>query len=370
MEPSPISPPASRTYRAADHELALEALRSLPTALLVVRADGTTLLANRRACSVLQRARSEIEGEPVHTYLAPIDTLLRPEAHDERSATLTVRLPSERETTIGFAVSELRQLDALGEGPAYAVVLKDIADVERLREERDRLLQIATVHELLPAILHEVKNPLAAVATTAELLLEEAADEHTRESAYAILQEARRMKLTLQGIGAVGRKLRSERTEEIDAAVREACSVLRARAESLGVRARCSVPDLPPLPLDGGVVCALAFNLVNNAIQACRAGGTVELALRLDDAGRELLLTVTDDGAGMTPEVLARCRELFFTTKAHGTGIGLALCERALKEAGACMVIDSAPGRGTRITLHIPLDAPDDDASVEPTPTR
>ncbi|MFT3774990.1 MAG: ATP-binding protein [Minicystis sp.] len=350
--------PESRVYDAADHELALEALRSLPTALLVVRADGTTLLSNRRACAALERTRAEIEGASVASYLAPIDTLLRLGLHEAGSAKLSVTLPSDRDVTIGFNVSELRQLDALADEPAYAVILEDITETERLREERDRLLQIATVHEVLPSILHEVKNPLAAIATTAELLVEEAADENVRSSAHAILHEARRMKLTLQGIGSVGRALRSNRHQAVDHAIREACAVLSARAESLGVRGHCDVADMPLLPLETAVISALVFNLVTNAIQACPSGGEMELSARLEDEGRWLVIAVRDTGVGMTKDVLAHCRELFFTTKARGTGIGLALCQRAVTEAGGEMEIESAPGRGTRITLRIPIETP------------
>ncbi len=355
MDPDATPPPESRSYRSGDYALALGALRALPAALLVIQADGTTVLANRQACSVLERPRSQLEGALVSSFLAPLEQLLRPLSHDDRSGLLRIILPSARGASIGFTIAELPDLDpSLGEA-AYTIVLKDLTEIERVREERDRLLQIATVHEVLPAILHEVKNPLAAIATTAELLFEEALDEGARSAAHAILREARRMKLTLQGIGAVGVSLRSNRNAAIDHAVREACTILEARAESLGVRTRCLVRDMPLLPLDPSVVCALVLNLVTNSIQACRSGGEVELRAELGGGGAELLLHVHDTGSGMGPEVLARCRDLFFTTKARGTGIGLALCDRALTEAGGTMHIDSAPGEGTRITLHIPI---------------
>ena len=242
--------------------------------------------------------------------------------------------------------------------PSSEIAGPDTSEVERLREERDRLLQIATVHEVLPSILHEVKNPLAAIATTAELLVEEATDDNVRASAYAILHEARRMKLTLEGIGAVGRELRSKHYQAVDHAIREACAVLATRAESLGVSARSVVPDLPLLPLSTSVVCALVYNLVTNPIQACPTGGTVELTAHLADEGRTFVMSVADSGVGMSQEVLARCRALFFTTKQRGTGIGLTLCERAVTEAGGEMNIESAPGRGTRVTLRVPIETP------------
>jgi signal transduction histidine kinase len=124
------------------------------------------------------------------------------------------------------------------------------------------------------------------------------------------------------------------------------------------VSTRATVPDLPLLPLDTSVVCALVFNLITNAVQACPTGGDVELRAHLDEAGQRLVLSVRDTGVGMAPEVVAHCRELFFTTKARGTGIGLALCERAVSAAGGRMNIESTPGHGTSITLWIPLEAP------------
>lgn len=348
--------PESRTLRsAAAHELALEALSSLPAAILVVRGDGTTLLANRAACALLERRRAEIEGMPVGDYLAPLSLLLSPSTHDDRSGKLRVALPGGRMAWMGVSVSELRTLDTSEGDPVYALILKDLTEVERVREERDRLLQIATVHELLPSILHEVKNPLAAIATTAELLAEETADLAAREAAGAILHEARRMTLTLQGIGAVGRSLRSAHLSAVDHSIRDACAVLRARTEALGLHARWVVRDMPPLPLDPSVVCALVLNLVTNAIQASSPGGGIELTAEVGGEPPALLLRVADQGRGMTPEVLARCCELFFTTKPRGTGIGLSLCQRAVAEAGGSMDIDSAPDQGTRILITIPI---------------
>jgi signal transduction histidine kinase len=356
--PAHSASPESRSYRTGDYTLASEALRALPAALLIIRDDGTTVLANRQACAVLERPRSRLEGAQVSSYLASLAHLWSPQSRDDRSGLLRVSLPSGRVASIGFSIAELRNIDTPTEGAAFTVILKDLTEVERVREERDRLLQIATVHEVLPSILHEIKNPLAAIATTAELLFEDAPDAQGRAAAHAILREARRMKLTLQGIGAVGVSLRSSRSAAIDHAVREASSILEARAESLGITTRCLVADMPLLPLDASVVCALVLNLVTNAMQACKSGGQIELRAEIVAEGKELMLHVADNGAGMPPEVLARCRELFFTTKARGTGIGLALCERALAEAGGSMEIDSAPGQGTRITLHIPIELP------------
>jgi signal transduction histidine kinase len=97
----------------------------------------------------------------------------------------------------------------------------------------------------------------------------------------------------------------------------------------------------------------MMFNLVQNAIQACRTGGKVVVQSKLEDNWLEF--SVEDTGQGMTPEVLARCRDLFFTTKVRGSGIGLSLCHQICKDAGGELRIESEPGQGTKITARVPV---------------
>lgn len=321
----------------------------LPTAILVVDPRGVVLFANKRACATLGRTKGEVEGSTIDGLLAPLAVLLANKDGHEDKHRVALELPSGKRAIIGYSIGEIESGDA-----AYSVALKDITETERMREERDRLLQIATVNEVLPAMLHELKNPLAAVVASTELLVEEAPDEHVRSVAHAILQEIRRAVINLDGIGAVGRRLRASRHAPIDHAIQEVCSVLDARARARGIALRCTTGAMPLLPFDPAVVRAILFNLVNNAIQACRAGDSIQVSYALVSEGAELRVDVEDTGPGMTPEVLARCRDLFFTTKPNGNGLGLALCSRTVADADGAFEVDSALGRGTRITFHVP----------------
>ena len=96
----------------------------------------------------------------------------------------------------------------------------------------------------------------------------------------------------------------------------------------------------------------VVLNLCLNARDAIAGHGTVRLGAR--DTHDEVVLTVTDDGAGMTPEVAAQIWQPYFTTKAHGTGLGLATVRAILDEVGASIDLDTAPGRGTTFSLHLP----------------
>lgn len=231
--------------------------------------------------------------------------------------------------------------------------IEQVMRLRALEEERDRLLRLAIVGEVMPMLLHETKNPLAAACTLLELLIEEREDESLKHELHGALVEIRRALLTLDGLGSVGRELRCSTNHAIDHAVTEVVGLLDARARRHAVRLTSIVAPLPLLPLDASSVRAIALNLVTNAIQACERGGVV--CVRLAFEGHALVLAVEDDGVGMSPEVLARCRETFFTTKGNGSGLGLALCARLLDEAGGALDIDSASGRGTRVRAVVPL---------------
>lgn len=325
---------------------------ALPGALLAFEARGGRIwLANPRAAALLECPRSLLEGNTVDAAFAPLDWLLAHRNLPQPDRTRAVPLPDGRQLLAGFTLAEVE-----GEGgPGFLLHFQDIEPWERLRVERNRLMQLATVGSALPALLHELKNPLAAVTTTAEVLLEEVEPGHVQDQLHAVLSELRRLRLTIDGVGAVGQGLRTARCAAVDLACREAWSIMAGRAAQSGVRCRCDVEDMPLLPLDPSVMRAIVYNLMANAIQACAAGDTVNLYVHLVDGGATLELVVVDDGPGMSAEVFRRCTELFFTTRRTGSGIGLALVRSAVEEAGGQLEVESVPGFGTSVTARVPV---------------
>ncbi|MBX3252004.1 MAG: HAMP domain-containing histidine kinase [Myxococcales bacterium] len=239
-----------------------------------------------------------------------------------------------------------------------------------LRAERDRLMQLAAVGEVLPSLLHELRNPLASVTTALEVLIEEMEGSELRTTLHALLGELRRAQLTLQGIGTAGDCSLSTRGTHhaIDYALADACRVMAVTAEDTGIELRADIPTLPLLPIDAAALRGVLFNLLHNAIAATSKGGHIDVLVRLD--GSMLEVAVRDDGAGMSPETLARCTETFFTTKPRGSGIGLALAKRTVESVGGWLEIASELGRGTEVTLHVPVAVSARRHSQAPRPFR
>lgn len=335
--------------------LARAALDALTAGVLIFGEDGTIELANEGAARILARPRESLHGLRVDAVLARRAHLIHAALakKGEERPELTVKLPDGKTTEVGFTVTSFV---GPNDKPHYVILFQELGGVLQLRKERDRLLQLAAVGDVLPSALHELRNPLAAVTGLLEVLLEEP-DAPNAKELHAVLSEIRRMTLTLHGIGGLVRTARAEKPTAIDAAVRDACVVLEPMAQRKGISLRAIGKNLPLLRFDREVLCGVVFNLVKNAIDACDDGNVIEVDARLEDEDSVLALEVSDDGPGMKPEVRERCCELFFTTKEKGSGVGLALCKRVAEVSGGRLEIVSAEGEGTSVTLYLPIVA-------------
>jgi signal transduction histidine kinase len=321
----------------------------LPSAVLLVDVDGWILHANTQACRLLEQTLWDLEGRNVGEIIAPLEELFQ-EANPATSHRFVS--PSGQERYLGCRVALAEQVTMEEECPRYLVVFDDETSWTRLLSERDQLLRLAAVGEVLPAVLHELKNPLAAVTALVEVLLEESPEGTMRDDLHAILGELRRMRLTMDGVGTMGATLSSNRFQAIDLAMEEACRVLHQTAVAAGLTLEHRVDAMPLLALEASVIRAMLFNLIQNAIQASKPGGSVLVRGHLD--GSWLEFSVEDSGHGMSREVLARCRDLFFTTKVRGSGVGLSLCNRICSDAGGELIIESEEGKGTKVTARVP----------------
>ncbi len=329
-------------------------LGALPAAVIGLDSNGIIVLANDSAARVLEQESSSLIGTAVEDVLVSMHEI-RAAAGDSVEKRAVGHAAEDAGRVFGFDVT---RIEASAPGSAeYAVVFRDITGFEQLREERDRLLRLAAVSDILPSVLHELKNPLAAISTSVELMLEELPQGTAQDDLHAVLTEMRRMKLTLEGLGSVGRSLLCARNSAVDYALRDAVRVLGAQARSRRIEVISEIADMPLLPMDISVVRAIAFNLITNAVHACDAGDQIRVSARFDTGSKQLTLTVEDNGQGMKPEVLKRCTELFYTTKGKGTGIGLALCSSAVRSADGELDIRSESGVGTFVEIRVVVPA-------------
>jgi len=237
---------------------------------------------------------------------------------------------------------------------------------------------------LAGGLAHEIKNPLSTMAINLTLLEEEFQPAPGGDGALSA-QGKRSLKRIRTLQREVGRLegilddfLRFARGGEVNRAasdlvalVRETLEFASPELEAESVRLHALLPNAMPLVmLDEGTFRQALLNLIVNARQAMPGGGELIVELRRDGASAEL--TITDSGVGMNADQLARCFDLYYSTKKGGTGLGLATVRRIVEMHGGEIAVQSDEGRGTRFHIWLPLlqeiTLPRDSAHTSKTP--
>lgn len=224
------------------------------------------------------------------------------------------------------------------------------AQEETIRQER-----LSTISRLATSIVHDLRNPLAAIYGGAEMLADSnLSQQHIRRLATNIHLSSRRVADLLSDLSDVtrGRTHAPEwcRLREVIVA---ACQTVAADAELHKVEVDVQVPDTIELSLERSRMERVFENLLVNAIDAMPKGGRVDIALVSN--GDHVLVSVTDTGPGLRAELAARIFEPFVTEgKRKGMGLGLALSRQTLRDHGGDLSIDSTSTAGARFLLRLP----------------
>jgi signal transduction histidine kinase len=265
---------------------------------------------------------------------------------------------------------------------AMALLLKYVGDhLERLngslREnqtqleeriaERTRELQEAQAHVLhqekmaafgllAAGIAHEVGNPLTSISSMVQMLQRRPCDEYSQEKLQLVSGQLHRIQTTLRELVNFSRPASTERTkialgEIIDEALNIAKYYKRTKSRVIAPQVP---PDLPPIHGVRDQLVQVLLNLVLNAIDATDRGGRIELAVERQDHNLEV--RVRDDGPGIAPENQCRVFQPYFTTKKHGTGLGLFVTRRLVLDHGGTVDYVCRTGAGTEFRVRLPLN--------------
>jgi signal transduction histidine kinase len=219
-------------------------------------------------------------------------------------------------------------------------------------EDRTRALE-----GMAARLAHEVKNPLAAIKGLSTHMARNATDPQTAERLAIVAAEADRLQGIVDGFLSFSRglddlKLAPTRPFEV---ARELSVLLEMRAQEAEVTLEVSGDEGLTLDADARKLRQVLLNIVLNAIQASPRGATVRVTVARECSGARL--TVRDEGAGMTPEVLERIRKPYFTTKEGGTGLGVAVARGLIEQHGGRLEIASTAGKGTTVSILLPSKA-------------
>jgi signal transduction histidine kinase len=266
------------------------------------------------------------------------------------------------------SASLARLLKGVGEhlSRLNAALQENQAQLEARIEERTRQLQEAQAHVLhqekmaafgllAAGIAHEVGNPLTSISSLVQILQRRENDAYTQEKLGLVSGQLQRIQNTLRELINFSRPASTGRTRfSLAEVLDEALNIAKYYKRTKGRLIELEVPaELPPLLGLRDELVQVFLNLVLNAVDATELHGRI--SIHAEQQGEFVEVRVRDDGAGMSPTDAARLFQPYFTTKKHGTGLGLFVTRKLVVDHGGTVEFTSAPMQGTEFRLRLPL---------------
>jgi two-component system sensor histidine kinase PilS (NtrC family) len=244
-----------------------------------------------------------------------------------------------------------------GKRSGTAVIFQDLTELRAMQEAVDRSKRLADLGTVAAGLAHELRNPLASISGCVELLGgAEGLSAEDQRIMGIVLRETSRLDQLLTRFLEFTRPAPPQRREaDLAALLGDTLDVFAADPAAAGLRIERALASAP-VSCDPDQLRQVTWNLVANAGHACRSAnrsGTVRVACAPSPGGGATL-SVEDDGPGIPAAELSRIFTPFFTTKAGGTGLGLAVVQRIVDAHGGSVEVDSGPGRGARFTIRLP----------------
>jgi signal transduction histidine kinase len=233
--------------------------------------------------------------------------------------------------------------------------------------ERSRDLQEAQAHVLhqekmaafgllAAGIAHEVGNPLASISSLVQMLQRRDCDDYARDKLSLVSGQLQRIQLTLRELVNFSRPASTEQTRvSLAEILEEALNIAKYYKRTKGRVIESHIPPhLPPLFGVRDQLVQVFLNLILNAVDATEKGGKIEIKVTAQQDA--LQIEVADDGHGIAPEHLERLFQPYFTTKKHGTGLGLFVSRKLVGDHGGSVEFTSRSGRGTVFCIRLPTN--------------
>lgn len=307
---------------------------------------GTPEMAKRVMVSHFNGARSYAEQAKILTFDGELRDVV---------FTVTYPTPDEQQETTFITIVDITDR------------LRTEAQLRQIQADFAHAARISTLGELATSIAHEVQQPLSAIVTNGETSLrwlsrDDVNVAKVKQLTTRIVSSARRASEIIQRIRGMAQGRQSERMElDVSDVVGEALHFLRHEIESRSVKVSLDMASPRPKVLADRIqLQQVVVNLLINSIQAIVQAGSPERHIRIateTDALEKLTLSIHDSGPGIPPDNIAHIFDSFFTTKADGMGIGLAVCQSILTAHGGSIEALNHPRGGACFRFSLPVYA-------------
>lgn len=328
--------------------------QALQEGVILLDPEARVTYVNQAACRFFGLEAAQVLGQKLTQGMRGLDwgELLQPGAVVSRD--LEIFYPENR--YLNFYITSIDDEQPMG----FVMLIRDITETRKRTEEQIESERLNAFTLLAAGVAHELGNPLNSLTIHLQLLERRLkkmgkSGEALREHLDVATSEIKRMDGIISQFLAAIRPTQPhlQRVQPAEL-IQESLRFLQPEIERAGVEVRLDLrADLPVMPLDADQMKQAFYNLIRNACQAMPGGGMLTIHGSFTDF--EVRLSFEDTGKGISPEQMGRLFQPFSTTRPTGTGLGLLIVRRIVREHGGEIDIESRAGQGTRVSLWLPL---------------
>lgn len=326
-------------------------LENIGSGLMTLSEDFRIVVSNNAAHNLL--GRENLSGENVTSVFKNFKSDFKdPNKRDSRFQ-MFYDHPQGKTLTLGFSVTPLKEEDGTLTG--YIVIFQDLTEFIRLEEAMRRQEKLAAVGKLAAGIAHEIRNPLASISGSIELLksmVQTQTNEETRLMDISLREISRLNGLITEFLDFVKPEDRKLDLVDIDSLLSEIMDMVKLNPDLPKAKQEVSLKGQCYVPGDQNKLKQVFLNFIINAYQAMNESPVKEIKVSTELKDESLEIKIKDSGHGMSDETRQRLFEPFFTTKPKGTGLGLATAHKILEIHQAEIFVESHRDKGTEFTIR------------------
>ena len=345
-------------------EFNLSLLSSMSDGVVATNGGGQVVFLNESAIRILGVVEESVRFQDVY-YAFPTLSRIIEIARARREVFTNHRVEYRRSDAskvelIAAARVIEGSIEEAGGQPGVVCVFKDVSEIRELEEGLIRTERLASVGEIAAGLAHEIGNPLGIIKSCAKYMQKNPeTPTDLREDLEIIESEALRCeKIVRQLLRLASPGEFSDAPLAINSVLQQSVNLVELRSEHEGIEIKTRLPGYPiVIRGDEKQLASVFTNILINAAQALAGRGEidVELAESHKEDGSWALVTITDNGPGITKEDMAQIFNPFFTRREGGTGLGLSIVWRLVERMGGRIEVESKPSRGAAFTLYFPL---------------
>jgi two-component system sensor histidine kinase PilS (NtrC family) len=336
--------------------LSQRVIDSMAGGLIVTDAHSAVVLFNRTAETIIGRRAEDVLGQGIG-HVLPLPSSGGDTSLPVRMECSFTRLDG---TVIELGATVAPLLAGGGTRAGQLITFQDLTLIKQREAERQRQERLAAVGEMAAGIAHEIRNPLASMSGSIQLLRRELDLRDDQATLLDIvMRESQRLNDIIKNFLSYAGPQRVTRSRvDVARLVREVGALLQQqeRGPRPAVLVKVDAPEPVFHDVDEAQLRQVMWNLATNAVKAMPDGGTLQLSARAitTTAGSSLRLSVRDDGVGMAPADIERMFQPFQSGFRQGSGLGLAIVRRIVTDHGGRVSVQSSPGNGTEVVVSLP----------------